>query len=540
MTVLPHQTTPTIDAGPTDADFLIGPDGFSQEQRLAALDKLKAYLVRQGARAIGYQASQDLTDSEDLGMFLSHHINNVGDPFVDSHFTLNSRWPERAVLDYYARLWNARIPAQRHRTHGEDFWGYVLSMGSTEGNLYAMWNARDYLDGRALVRDKLTIGRGVAARSTYTRAAAPEDNPNAYTPVTFFSEDTHYSHIKAMRALDLATFYDMGADLYPGQCPLDTGPWSTHPTVEGWPVGVPSTGGEAGPGTVDIDALACLVEFFAAKGHPILVTFNVGSTFKGACDDVEAACARLRPIFAKHGLANRRVHYDPEDRSKYDVRRGYWVHVDGALGGAYLPYVEQAVKQGLLDTKPPVFDFRVPEVASIVTSGHKYPGAPFPTGVYMSKAGNRLQPPDDPAVIASPDTTFAGSRNGLASIVMWNHLARHSEADHLATVVRVTELADYAAGRLRDLSAELAGRGEPGAEDGLHVGHTEMSLSVWFRQPTKDIVFKYSLACVPLDVGGVEHDYSHLYVMPHVTKEMIDDLIDDLGRPGVFDRRSPE
>jgi len=63
---------------------------------------------------------------------------------------------------------------------------------------------------------------------------------------------------------------------------------------------------------------------------------------------------------------------------------------------------------------------------------------------------------------------------------------------------------------------------------------------VWFRQPTKDIVFKYSLACVPLDVGGVEHDYSHLYVMPHVTKEMIDDLIDDLGRPGVFDRRSPE
>ncbi|MBO2450734.1 hypothetical protein J4573_26760 [Actinomadura barringtoniae] len=502
---------------PTDADFQISPAGMTHKARHAALDKLSAYYDRRAPRAMGYQVRQGLSEAQTLGRFLRHHINNAGDPFVDGRFTVHSRWLERAVLDYYARLWHASIPADRSNASDEDYWGYVLSMGSTEGNLYALWNARDYLDGNALVGDRITIGDGEVSRTTYTRASHPDDGPNAYTPVAFFSQDTHYSHLKGMNVLDIAAFYDMGADRYPGECPL-TSPGTQ--TVAGWPVGVPSTGGDDGPGTIDIDALAALVDFFAAKGHPILVCFNVGSTFKGACDDVEGACARLRPIFEKHDLVRRKVHYDPADPNVYDIRDGYWIHVDAALGGAYLPYVEKAHDLGQHPWRPPVFDFRVPEVASIVTSGHKYPGAPFPTGVYLSKIGRQISPPNDPAVIASPDTTFAGSRSGLAAIAMWNHLARRSEVDHITEIVSALRLADYAADRLRDLGPHL------------EVGHTPNSLSVWFRQPAEQVVDAYCLACVPLNVNGVQRDFSHIYLMPHVTQQVIDEFVAALKADG--------
>ena len=45
-----------------------------------------------------------------------------------------------------------------------------------------------------------------------------------------------------------------------------------------------------------------LVDFFSAKGHPILVIFNYGTTFKGAYDDVQSAGEALIPILKKNGM----------------------------------------------------------------------------------------------------------------------------------------------------------------------------------------------------------------------------------------------
>lgn len=100
----------------------------------------------------------------------------------------------------------------------------------------------------------------------------------------------------------------------------------------------------------------------------------------------------------------------------------------------------------------------------------------------------------------------------------------------------VLRIAEYTAERLRELSTRLRDRQEPWAEDGIEVGHGEHALSVWFQQPRAEITRKYSLACVPLNLGGRRHDYSHVYVMPHVTQELIDELLDDLAQPGAFDR----
>ncbi|WP_327232724.1 pyridoxal-dependent decarboxylase [Streptomyces sp. NBC_01317] len=534
MTAESSELTRSACVSPTDDDYRLSTDAYTDERREAVLAKLEGYLGSRRGRFLGYQSNLALEGHASLGRFLGYHINNIGDPFVDGHYSLHSRWLERAVLEHYARLWHARLPEDPARARIEDGWGYVLSMGSTEGNLYALWNARDYLDGNALVRDD--ISGDASCRTTYIRATPPADNPNAYAPVAFFSQETHYSHIKAMRVLDIPTFYDLGGAHYPGQCPLELTGTGTQ-TYNGWPLGgVPTTGGDEGPGTVDVDALVTLVEFFAAKGHPVLVNFNIGSVFKGAYDDVAYACERLRPVFEAHGLVDRQVRFDPDDPERVSVRNGYWIHVDGALGGAYAPYLEKAHAAGLIDTAPPAFDFRVPEVSSIVTSGHKYPGAPVPTGIFMARAGSKLRPPSDPAVVSSPDSTFAGSRSGFASLAMWNHLAQLSEEQQVRQAADVLELARYTATRLRELSVVLRERAEPWAEDGIEVGNGDHSLSVWFQQPRRELVEKYTLACVPLNLDGRRHDYSHVYVMPHVTREMVDELLDDLARPGAFDR----
>jgi histidine decarboxylase len=518
--------------GITCSKFQLPPEGMSPQQRAEALVELRKYLRTQKSNFLGYQANQAL-HYEELKSYLDYHVNNIGDPFTSGNFTVNSKWMERAVLDYYAALWNARWPHDPHDP--ESYWGYVLSMGSTEGNLYGMWNGRDYLAGKFLLDDPRAAAEArarseeggpasVPRRLLYVQSPTPPENPNAFTPVAFYSQDTHYSIIKAGIVLGIQTFYEIGNTLYPLENPLDPG--------KPWPQEVPSQGGNAGPGSIDIEALAKLVEFFAANGYPILVIFNYGTTFKGAYDDVEAAGNALIPILKKYGLYERKVYYDPDDPTKFDIRNGFWFHVDGALGAAYMPFVEMAYNEGKIPQRGPNFDFRLPFLHSLVMSGHKWIGAPWPCGVYMTKIKYQLAPPDDPEYIGAPDTTFAGSRNGFSAMILWDYLAKTSYEGQIEKALRTEELADYAYRRLKELEQKL--------EKDLWVERSPLSLTIRFRQANGSIIFKYSLSGETLYVGGKQRAYNHIFMMEHVTKERIESLIWDLSQTGAFPPQEEE
>jgi histidine decarboxylase len=355
------------------------------------------------------------------------------------------------------------------------------------------------------------------------QAAVPQANPHAYTPLAFYSEDTHYSVIKIMRILGIQTFYEVGKNMYPGQCPLKGSQGI-------WPQEVPSEGGVLGPGCIDVEALTELVSFFADRGYPILLNLNYGTTFKGAYDDVGAICAALKPVFQRNGLESRQVVYDPETGAR-DERRGFWIHVDGALGATFMPFLEMAHEQGRISARGPDFDFRLPYVHSIATSGHKWIGAPFPTGLYMTRVKHQLRPPSDPAYIGSPDTTLAGSRSGLAPIVLWTFLASHSHEAQIERALRCEHLAGYTHARLLELSETLS--------IDLWVHRTPLSLAVLFRQPNAAIVAKYSLSCERLIVDGAARDYAHVYLMESVSPAKIDALLEDLSQPNAFPAPPP-
>jgi histidine decarboxylase len=521
------------DPGHWELPHRLGDDGVPASQRATTISEYRAYIDRQVHSFLGYQANQHADYSDQLSWMLDRSVNNLGDPYIDGNFTVNSKAFERDVLDYFARLWRAK--GRDDPDLGNAYWGYLLSMGSTEANLYGLWNARDYLKGRALVSDPANPERmlwmsAVAASTVDGHATSGADGtaPGStaqFTPVAFYSADTHYSLTKAARVLGIPTFAEVGTSAYRDQCPLGGA----------WPDEVPSVGGDAGPGSIDVDKLCELVKFFAARGHPALITLNLGTTFKGAYDPVGEIAPRIADIMRSHSMYERILQVPNGTTTPTTVKRhGFWIHVDGALGAAYLPYLRMARHAGdarAADLPPvPEFDFSVEDVFSISVSGHKWIGAPWPCGVYMTKTKYQLKPPDMPAYVGSPDTTFAGSRDGFSAVLLWEHLARYTQDEQIDRALAAQEIAAYAVDKLTALGKKL--------RRDLYVGRTPLALTVRFLKPVEAVVFKYSLSTETY-ISDQWVDYAHLFVMPGVTKDLIDRLIADLGENGAFPEPPP-
>lgn len=119
-------------------------------------------LLRQAEQArddyLGYPVAKDF-DYRSLAEFLGVPLNNLGDPFTDSTWRVDSRAIEREVVQFFASLMRAE--------EGE-WWGYVTNGGS-EGNLYGLYLARELY-------------------------------PNG---IAYFSEETHYSVSKNLHLLNM-------------------------------------------------------------------------------------------------------------------------------------------------------------------------------------------------------------------------------------------------------------------------------------------------------------------------------------------------
>lgn len=120
------------------------------------LDRLRREFVEASAHFLGYPCNLRYDYSE-LRDFLSYSINNIGDPFGDSLYRVNTHEFEADVLRFFADLFHIGR---------DDFWGYVTN-GGTEGNMYGLYIARETCPG------------GKA----------------------YFSQDTHYSISKIVRVL---------------------------------------------------------------------------------------------------------------------------------------------------------------------------------------------------------------------------------------------------------------------------------------------------------------------------------------------------
>lgn len=96
------------------------------------LNELLQNLGRESNNFLGYPVSKDFDYSE-LNHFFQYPINNLGDPYEDCTYKVQTHEMEREVVAFFAKMF---------RANPKDYWGYVTNGGS-ESNLYGLYIARE-------------------------------------------------------------------------------------------------------------------------------------------------------------------------------------------------------------------------------------------------------------------------------------------------------------------------------------------------------------------------------------------------------------
>lgn len=536
--------------------FSLPPTGLTTAQRDDAVRVIAERADRSGGGPAGWKPELTPDYSTRMPWLLDLQLNNTGDPFSTHSSRKDSRYCERAVLDYFAALWNnnwpnrASLPKEATEISegnaSDYYWGYVLSLGRTEANIHALYNARDYLKGRMLREidgppeaddEENSASDRNDCRVVYADPLPEPNNDNAYRPIIFYSADVHYSVVKAVRLLELQTFFQEGNARYPGQCPI---------TINGeWPEQVPSHDYDRNDplsGSVRIDDLTTLVRFFAMRGYPVIIVLNLGTTWKGAYDDVPAVNKMLLGLKEEFPwLWDRPVRYENGDSPGEIRRRNFWVHVDGAYGAAFLPFIEMAHNRGMILQKGPIFDFRNESVMSIGCSVQRWIGGPTPAGVFMTRNNFRLIPPEMTDLLHDTESTLAGSRSGLQTMLMWDFISRISYEECMQRALDAHDAAEYLESAMRDLEREL--RFRFGDEPDLWIARSRLALTVRFRLVNQELSNAWSLSSQRLwvPVGPSKRQartYSHLYVRSSMTRSDIDRFVDSLRNACADDWRN--
>jgi len=356
------------------------------------LDRFLERLEQDASREIGYPVAFDF-DYSSLVPFLSFSLNNAGDPFMPMTYLLNSHDFEREVVSFYAHL--ARAPE-------DQWWGYVTN-GSTEGNLYGLYLARELL---------------------------PQG-------IVYFSQDSHYSVGKNLHFLNMR-----------------------HIMIR-----------SQANGEIDYEDLRETLRI--RRDAPPIIFANIGTTMKEARDDIN----RIRSILDELAIENR------------------YIHCDAALCGGYAAF---------LDPRP-AWDFG-DGADSIAISGHKFLGSPIPCGIVIARRKHVERIGHSVAYIGSVDTTISGSRNGFTPLVLWYAIRSLGIEGMRSRALNSLATAAYAEEQFRRV--------------GIDAWRNPQALTVVFPEPDVEVRDKWQLASA--------NGFSHLICMPHVRREQIDELLQDI------------
>ena len=226
-------------------------------------------------------------------------------------------------------------------------------------------------------------------------------------------------------------------------------------------------------GELDYDDLYETVRIH--RDTPVIIMANIGTTMKGAIDDL----ARVQAIFEDLAITN------------------HYIHADAALSGLILPFVD--------DPQPYGFDAGID---SISLSGHKVIGAPLPCGVVLTKRDYVNTVARSVEYLGTLDTTVPGSRSGFTPLILWYALEHYGHEGLRGLVGNMLDMAAYAVERFN--------------ERGIPAWRNRNSVTVVFPRPADEVVQAWQLA--PLG------DIAHVITMPHVTRAMVDEIVDACAR----------
>ncbi|XXG73501.1 hypothetical protein AAC387_Pa07g2409 [Persea americana] len=226
----------------------------------------------------------------------------------------------------------------------------------------------------------------------------------------------------------------------------------------------------------EIDCADFRTKLLQNRDKPAIVNVNIGTTVKGAVDDLDLVIKTLEEIGYKHDQ--------------------FYIHCDGALFGLMIPFVKRA----------PKVTFKKP-IGSVSVSGHKFVGCPMPCGVQITRMEHINALSRNVEYLASRDATIMGSRNGHAPIFLWYTLNRKGYRGFQKEVQKCLRNAHYLKDRLQ--------------AEGIGAMLNELSSTVVFERPRdEEFVRRWQLAC--------QGNIAHVVVMPNVTVEKLDYFMNEL------------
>ncbi len=226
-------------------------------------------------------------------------------------------------------------------------------------------------------------------------------------------------------------------------------------------------------GEIDYEDLRNILRINRHK--PAVIVSNIGTTMTEARDDVSKIKNILNDL----------------------VINKHYIHADAALSGGYVAFLD----------KKPAFDF-ADGVDSIAISGHKFIGSPNPSGIVVVKNDNKERIGQVVEYVGSPDTTITGSRNGHSPLYLWYSIMKYGKEGLKNRAKYSLDLAKYSKDKLNEL--------------GLNAWSNPDTITVVFDKPSKDICGKWQLA--------TEGNKAHIICMPSVTKERVNQFLEDLKK----------
>lgn len=216
--------------------------------------------------------------------------------------------------------------------------------------------------------------------------------------------------------------------------------------------------------------------------RPALMNLAIGTTFKGAIDDV----GKISKIIKRKKVPA--VYY----------------HADAALFGGYLPF--------LRDPDAPKINFKTMPYDSIAVSGHKFFGSPIPIGIFLCKR-EHVQALESEYIeyINAHNITIPCSRSSLNTLIMWWTVNATSR-------VEFEEETQFILDNARYLYEQLKAVDYP-------VWLNPYSNTVYFQGTSAAVRKRWSLAETTCRYHG---PLAHVVVMQHVSKEIIDLFVEDV------------
>ena len=223
---------------------------------------------------------------------------------------------------------------------------------------------------------------------------------------------------------------------------------------------------------------------------PVLVLATIGTTFKGAIDNIDEIQAVIR---------------------KHDA----YLHLDAALFGGYLHASEFANELKATNKAGKRYD-------SISISCHKFFGFNSVAGLFLTNKNtfedfrNYFSQVHDPAYISHIPGTITCSRDPIKPAEFHYYSSAESISKQTEDAKMILSNTEYLLNEMNNHFPEL---------NALKANN--MSNTIYFNRVNSKIVKKWTLATVNNDAKN-KPSFAHVVVMPHADKTILDQFLSDM------------